>query len=127
MYNIEPEYIEITNYEVEVLNHLAHKIHAYNVWKGWWDDPRRFGETIALIHSELSEALEGDRKSKKDDHLPHRKNSEVEIADAFIREFDLCGREQWDIGGAIQEKFAYNKIRADHKKENRALENGKKY
>ena len=28
---------------------------------GWWDEPRTFGDCIALVHSELSEALEANR------------------------------------------------------------------
>src|SRR4051812_7282747 len=59
---------------------------------GWHNhlggDPRTRAENhelfptrIALCHSELSEALEGHRKNLMDDHLPHRKMAEVELAD----------------------------------------------
>ena len=40
------------------LNDLAAQIHANAVAHGWWDEPRSFGEIVALCHSELSEALE---------------------------------------------------------------------
>lgn len=117
----------IKQQDIITLNYLTDIIYKYNVKKGWWDNPREFGTSIALIHSELSEALEGDRKETMDNHLPHRKTVEVELADAFIRLFDLCGRLNLDIGGAIAEKFEYNKHRADHKKENRETQGGKKY
>ena len=110
---------------------------------GWWQDPKtgtdfllevrtgtRFGkalvaEKLALIHSEVSEGLEGHRKNKMDAHLPHRKMLEVELADAVIRIFDLAGALQFDLGSAITEKLAYNATRADHKLENRAAPGGK--
>jgi NTP pyrophosphatase (non-canonical NTP hydrolase) len=90
----------------------------------------RFGialvnEKIALIHSEVSEALEGFRKDRADEHLPHRKSIEVELADAVIRIFDLAGALELDLGGAITEKMAYNAQRADHKPEARAASGGK--
>lgn len=104
---------------------------------GWWgsakagsdarDNPMCFSQKLCLIHSEISEAMEGDRKNMQDDKLPHREMREVELADAVIRIFDLAGAYHMDLGGAIAEKMAYNKDRADHKPENRALENGKKY
>ncbi len=101
---------------------------------GWHTDietgelkERNKGEMIALMHSELSEALEGERKNLMDDHLPNRPMAEVEMADTVIRIADYCGRFNYDLEGAIIEKLAYNKLRADHKIENRNKENGKKF
>ena len=94
---------------------------------GWWNEERNDGEMIALMHSELSEALEALRKDLNDDHLPHRKGVEVEMADAVIRIADYCGGRGLDLGGAIAEKLKYNAQRADHKLENRATTHGKKF
>jgi NTP pyrophosphatase (non-canonical NTP hydrolase) len=92
----------------------------------WWRDPetgepipRNKGEMLALIHSEVSEALEGERKGLMDDHLPHRPMVEVELADALIRIFDYAGGFGLDLGGALMEKLAYNAGRADHSLEAR--------
>ncbi len=46
------------------LNVLAAEIHKNNVEKGFYDEPKNTGEMIALMHSELSEALEADRKER---------------------------------------------------------------
>ena len=101
---------------------------------GWYNDPqtgepieRNFGEVVALMHSELSEALEADRKNLMDDKLTHRPGVEVEFADCLIRIFDTCAARGYDLAGAIIEKNRFNQQRADHKPENRALDNGKKY
>lgn len=61
-----------------------------------------------------------------DDKLKHRLMEEVELADALIRIFDYAGAYKLDLGGALLEKMAYNKNRADHKIENRRKEGGKK-
>jgi hypothetical protein len=129
----------------ETLTSLQNEIHEGNAQAGWWTDIKsgtdlalearlgtRFGkalvaEKLCLVHSEISEAMEGARKSLPDDKLPHRAMLEVELADAVIRIFDLAGALKLDIGGAIQEKRAFNAVRPDHKIVNRLAENGKAY
>lgn len=100
----------------------------------WWQDlatgapvKRNKGELLALIHSEISEALEGERKDLMDDKLPHRKMAEVELVDAMIRIFDYAGGFGYDLQGAYDEKMAYNAIRSDHKHGARAGAGGKKF
>jgi hypothetical protein len=100
----------------------------------WWRDietgepiDRNKGELLALIHSEISEALEGERKNLPDDHLPHRRMAEVELADALIRIFDYAGAFGYDLEGAFREKLAYNRTREDHQAEARLAANGKKF
>ena len=117
-----------------VLNKLAESIHADNVEAGWWSDletgkpiERNKGEMIALMHSELSECLEGVRKDLMDDKLPHRKTEEVELADVIIRIMDYAGAYGLDLDGAIAEKRALNRQRADHKPENRKAKGGKAF
>ena len=39
----------------------------------------------------------------------------------------VANLQQYDLKGAIEEKLAYNAERQDHKRENRAAENGKKF
>lgn len=40
------------------INELAHRSNETAHDKGWWESDRSFGEVVALIHSEASEALE---------------------------------------------------------------------
>lgn len=115
-----------------VLNDLALECHKAN--QHWWHDPvtgirleRNKGELLCLIHSEVSECMEGERKNLMDTHLPHRKMAEVELADILIRIFDYAGAYGYDLDGAFLEKRKFNADRADHKAEARMRDDGKRW
>ncbi len=114
----------------ENINELSNLCYGLSRDSGWWDglnrnDPYVISTKLNLIHSEVSEATEGFREGLKDEHLPERDMSEVELADTLIRVFDLAGAQGMDLGGALVEKLKYNQDRPDHKPENRAKEGGK--
>lgn len=140
MNNMEKTEIQKVDIEQLNLNQLAQQIHEDNVAKGFYEGPAKlaalinehgtdedrdalkklFGaQRVALMHSELSEALEGHRKDLKDDHLGHRTSFEVELADTLIRILDAAGHYNIDILGAVSEKLAYNR--------SRPYKHGKKY
>lgn len=116
---------------VTALNEITKIQHGVSYEAGWWDgvdhlDPNVKAAKMCLMHSEISEAMEGMRKDLMDDKLPHRKMEEVELADVLLRIFDYAGRYELDLGGALVEKMRFNTVRPDHKKENRDKDGGKK-
>lgn len=125
-----------------MLNELSKQVHENAKSKGFYDSEKNIGEMLCLIHSEVSEALEADRKSNftktppnalkgmadknygisfNDDSVFKKifshdvKNTfEDELADIIIRVLDLCAFKGIDIESHIKAKMRYNAMR-EHK------------
>ncbi|MCM3456577.1 hypothetical protein M3685_22000 [Heyndrickxia oleronia] len=88
-----------------MINQLCTEAYETAKSKGWHDEPKETGTLLALVHSEVSEALEADRKGNPENFVE-------ELADVCIRIFDLCGSRGIDLEKSILEKMAYNKTRS---------------
>jgi NTP pyrophosphatase (non-canonical NTP hydrolase) len=88
-----------------MINNLCKEAYMIAKSKGWHDEQRETGTLLALIHSEVSEALEADRKGDQENFVE-------ELADVCIRIFDLCGSREIDLEKAISEKMQRNKTRS---------------
>lgn len=91
-------------------------LHENAVKHGFWDEERPFSETVALCHSELSEALEEARSGKpmryyNADNVDKPEGVAVEMIDCLIRILDWCGHENINVEDYISEKYRYNVTR----------------
>lgn len=124
-----------------MINRLSKEIHSNNQAKGFYDDKKNIGEMLCLIHSEVSEALESDRKGNyaamtdtlwqdmyrdnDDDYFKHafkeycKDTFEDELADVMIRVMDLAAFMGVDLEKHIKAKMEYNALRP--------YKHGKKY
>lgn len=94
------------------LSILQRKCHEISRSKGWWDQPRNFGEMVALIHSEASELLEAERHGNPaSEHCPSLSAGAEEMADIVIRVCDMAQSLGVDLGYAVRTKMRFNESR----------------
>ncbi len=138
----DPECLLKNSILANAIDTLCADAHANAKSKGWWDESddirnlrnlhipdlrqaelvdeiadrlssRNLGEQIALMHAELSEALEWERKQPgaPSDHIPGFTGLEEEFADVLIRIFDTSAQRKLRLGEAVLAKMAFNATR----------------
>jgi NTP pyrophosphatase (non-canonical NTP hydrolase) len=96
---------------VDYFGILQDEVRQVAVEHGWEEGEFNVGEKIALMHSELSEALEYERTGARSDHIPAFQGVEEEFADVIIRIMHYAQARGLRVAEAIIDKNAFNRSR----------------
>ncbi len=120
-----PDTVPLTRRHIAaVLTAMGAEVAEVNRANGWHDADRTFGDDIALLHTEVSEAFEAFRVTGTPEDQtagsaitpggnPGAKPEGVgsELADVLIRLLDTCHRYGIDLGAEYARKIGYNRGR----------------
>jgi NTP pyrophosphatase (non-canonical NTP hydrolase) len=110
--------------ETKTLAQMTAEVVENNTAKGWYENCATFPEAMALLHSEVSEALEawriwgtgdgtaGSAYTPGGDLGAKPEGVGSEFADILIRLLDDCYRFNIDLEAEYERKAAYNRTRA---------------
>lgn len=94
------------------LKEMQEEVEEFEKAKGWYDMPVTFLERMALIHTEVSEAVEAWREGGTADLTLHSGSKPEgvgsEFADILIRLLGDCRRSGIDLEAEYERKMAYN-------------------
>lgn len=106
---------------------MQKEVREVNELNGWFEEDRPFGDGIALLHTEVSEAYEAFRRwglaDATNDVRPRGEDGELvgpqpkpegvgsEYADVLIRLLDSCDRDGIDLQAEYDRKLAHNRLR----------------
>jgi NTP pyrophosphatase (non-canonical NTP hydrolase) len=98
-----------------LLKRLSQEAHATTVEHGFPD--QTFLERMALVHSEVSEAVEEWRNGNDFTEVYYGEGEKpegipIELADVLIRVFDTAGRYSIDLDSAVRLKMQFNEQRS---------------
>jgi NTP pyrophosphatase (non-canonical NTP hydrolase) len=107
---------------VKSLQAMADEVYEIECLLGWQPNDNRFGESMALLHSEVSEALEAYRQWGFEDttrrivlatgqEVPKPDGVGSELADVLIRLLSSARQYGIDLEAEYERKCAYNRTR----------------
>lgn len=100
--------VNLVDWTAATLERLSEVAWSIAEIKGFHETDRSFSEEIALMHSELSEALEAARNPDVSDKLEDFSGVEEELADLIIRVLDSARHRDLNVSRAVMAKLRYN-------------------